>query len=78
MSDLDNINLSFEQKIEHLKTKEELQILKTEFFGKSGQITNKFKTSAQSEWSTEVDGRFTTKGGAGAAINNFTLQKYWI
>ena len=41
------------------------------------QITNKFKTSAQSEWSTEVDGRFTTKGGAGAAINNFTLQKFY-
>ena len=43
MSDLDNINSSFEQKIKSLKTKEELQILKTEFFGKSGQITNQFK-----------------------------------
>jgi|TARA_B100001093_G_scaffold249099_1_gene238516 phenylalanyl-tRNA synthetase alpha chain len=43
MSDLDNINSSFEQKIKTLKSKEELQILKTEFFGKSGQITNQFK-----------------------------------
>ena len=46
MSDLDNINSSFEQKIKSLKTKEELQILKTEFFGKSGQITNQFKSLA--------------------------------
>ena len=43
MSDLDNINSSFEKKIKYLKSKEELQILKTEFFGKSGQITNQFK-----------------------------------
>ena len=46
MSDLDNINSSFEQKIKSLKTKEELQILKTEFFGKNGQITNQFKSLA--------------------------------
>ena len=43
MSDLDNINSSFEQKIKSLKSKEELQILKTEFFGKGGQVTNQFK-----------------------------------
>ena len=43
MSDLDNINSSFEQKIKSVKSKEELQNLKTEFFGKSGQITNQFK-----------------------------------
>ena len=43
MSDLDNINSSFEQKVKSLKSKEELQILKTEFFGKSGQVTNQFK-----------------------------------
>ena len=43
MSDLDNINFSFEQKIKSVKSKEHLQILKTEFFGKSGQITNQFK-----------------------------------
>ncbi|MDC0449515.1 phenylalanine--tRNA ligase subunit alpha [Pelagibacteraceae bacterium] len=43
MSDLDNINSSFEKKIKSLKSKEELQILKTEYFGKSGQITNQFK-----------------------------------
>ena len=46
MSDLDNINSSFEQKIKSLKSKEELQNLKTEFFGKSGQITNQFKNLA--------------------------------
>ena len=43
MSDLDNINSSFEQKIKSVKSKEELQILKTEYFGKNGQITNQFK-----------------------------------
>jgi len=43
MSNLDNINSIFEQKIKPVKSKEELQILKTEFFGKSGQITNLFK-----------------------------------
>jgi phenylalanyl-tRNA synthetase alpha chain len=43
MSDLDNINSSFEQEIKSLKSKEELQSLKTEFFGKNGQITNQFK-----------------------------------
>jgi phenylalanyl-tRNA synthetase alpha chain len=43
MSDLDNINSSFEQKIKSVKSREELQILKTEYFGKSGQITNQFK-----------------------------------
>ena len=43
MSDLDNINSSFDQKIKSVKSKEELQNLKTEFFGKSGQITNQFK-----------------------------------
>ena len=44
MSDLDNINSSFDQKIKSVKFKEELQNLKTEFFGKSGQITNQFKS----------------------------------
>jgi phenylalanyl-tRNA synthetase alpha chain len=43
MRDLDNINSSFEQKIKSVKSKEELQILKTEYFGKRGQITNQFK-----------------------------------
>ena len=46
MSDLDNINSSFKKKIESLKSKEELQSLKTEFFGKNGQITNQFKNLA--------------------------------
>ena len=43
MSDLDNINSNFEKKVKSIKSKEELQNLKTEFFGKSGQITNQFK-----------------------------------
>jgi len=43
MSDLDNINSSFEPKISSVKSKEELQNLKTEFFGKNGKITNQFK-----------------------------------
>ena len=43
MSDLDNISSNFEQKINSVKSKEELQNLKTEFFGKSGEITLQFK-----------------------------------
>ena len=53
MSDLDNISSSFEQKINSVKSKEELQNLKTEFFGKSGKITNQFKSLG----SVEVDKR---------------------
>ena len=30
-------------KIDSIKSKDELQNLKTEFFGKNGQITNQFK-----------------------------------
>ena len=44
MIDLDNISSSFEQKINFVKSKEELQNLKTEFFGKNGQITTQFKS----------------------------------
>ena len=43
MSNLDKINSSFEQKISSIKSKEELQNLKTEFFGKNGEITLQFK-----------------------------------
>jgi phenylalanyl-tRNA synthetase alpha chain len=43
MSDLEKINSSFEEKINSIKSKEELQILKTDFFGKNGQITMQFK-----------------------------------
>ena len=43
MSNLDNINSSFEQKINSVKSKEELQNLKTKFFGKNGEITLQFK-----------------------------------
>ena len=44
MSDLDKISSIFNAKIDSVKTKEDLQNLKTEFFGKNGKITQKFKT----------------------------------
>jgi len=43
MSDLKKINFSFNEKINSIKSKEELQNLKTEFFGKNGEITSQFK-----------------------------------
>ena len=43
MSDLDKINSIFNAKIDSIKSKDELQNLKTEFFGKNGQVTNQFK-----------------------------------
>ena len=43
MSDLNNIRLSFKQKIIAVNSKDSLQILKTEFFGKNGLITSQFK-----------------------------------
>ena len=44
MSDLDKINSIFNAKIDSVKNKEDLQNIKTEFFGKNGQITKQFKT----------------------------------
>ena len=44
MSDLDKINSIFNAKIDSVKTKDDLQNIKTEFFGKNGQITQQFKT----------------------------------
>jgi phenylalanyl-tRNA synthetase alpha chain len=49
MGNLDNINSSFDQKIISIESKEELQNLKTEFFGKSGVITSQFKNLATLE-----------------------------
>ena len=43
MSDLEKINSIFNAKINSVKNKEELQNIKTEFFGKNGQITQQFK-----------------------------------
>jgi len=43
MSDLNQINSNFNGKINSIKSKEELQNLKTEFFGKNGQLTTQFK-----------------------------------
>jgi len=43
MSDLDKISSLFNAKIDSVKSKEELQNIKTEFFGKNGQITSQFK-----------------------------------
>ena len=44
MSDLDKISSVFNAKIDSVKTKDDLQIIKTEFFGKNGQITQQFKS----------------------------------
>ena len=44
MIDLDKINSIFNAKIDSVKTKEDLQNIKTEFFGKNGKITQQFKT----------------------------------
>ena len=49
MSDLDKINSIFNAKIDSVKTKEELQNLKTEFLEKNGQITQQFKTLGKLE-----------------------------
>ena len=43
MSDLDKISSLFNAKIDSVKSKEELQKIKTQFFGKSGEITSQFK-----------------------------------
>ena len=51
MSDLDKINSIFNAKIDSVKTKEDLQNIKTEFFGKNGQITQQFKTLGSLELS---------------------------
>jgi len=44
MSDLDKISSVFNAKIDSVKSKEDLQNIKTEFFGKNGQITQQFKS----------------------------------
>jgi phenylalanyl-tRNA synthetase alpha chain len=44
MSDLDKISSIFNAKIDSVKTKDDLQNIKTEFFGKNGQITQQFKS----------------------------------
>jgi phenylalanyl-tRNA synthetase alpha chain len=43
MSDLDKISSIFNAKIDLVKTKDDLQNIKTEFFGKNSQITQQFK-----------------------------------
>ena len=43
MSDLDKISSVFNAKIHTVRTKDDLQNIKTEFFGKNGQITQQFK-----------------------------------
>ena len=44
MSELDKIHSNFNDKFKNVKTKEDLQNLKSEFFGKNGIINNQFKT----------------------------------
>ena len=43
MSDLEKINSIFNARVDSVKTKEDLQNLKTEFLEKNGQITQQFK-----------------------------------
>ena len=43
MSDLDKISSLFNAKIDSVKSTEDLQNIKTEFFGKNGHITSQFK-----------------------------------
>ena len=43
MSELDKINSIFDAKISAIKTKEELQNIKTEFFGKMVKLPNNLK-----------------------------------
>tara|TARA_B100001769_G_scaffold264528_1_gene248846 strand:- start:107 stop:1174 length:1068 start_codon:yes stop_codon:yes gene_type:complete len=44
MSDLEKISSIFDERIANVKSKEDLQNLKTDFFGKNGKITIQFKT----------------------------------
>ena len=43
MSELEKIKSSFNEKLVNVKSKEDLQNFKTEFFGKNGLITIQFK-----------------------------------
>ena len=70
MSNLDKINSSFISKISSIKTKEELQNLKTEFFGKSGEITNQFKSLS----SIEADKRKEFASSLNKIKNNIANQ----
>ena len=47
MSELDKINKNFVEKLNKIKTKEDLQNLKSEFLGKNGFVTNEFKKMSQ-------------------------------
>ena len=47
MSELDIINKNFVEKLNKIKTKEDLQSLKSEFLGKNGFVTNEFKKMSQ-------------------------------
>ena len=54
MNDLEKINSSFNERIHSIKSKEDLQNLKTEFFGKNGQITNLFKNNSRKNFIKSV------------------------
>ena len=47
MSELNKINKNFVEKLNKIKTKEDLQNLKSEFLGKNGFVTNEFKKMSQ-------------------------------
>ena len=44
MSELEKIKSIFKEKIDKVNSKDDLQNIKTEFFGKNGKITAQFKT----------------------------------
>ena len=70
MSNLNNINSSFSQKISSVKSKDELQNLKTEFFGKNGQITKQFKSLG----TTEIEKRKEFASSLNKLKDNLTTQ----
>ena len=59
MSDLDKINAIFNAKIDSIKSKDELQNLKTEFFGKNlmNRIIEETKDIAKVESQPKFEGR---------------------
>ena len=70
MSDLDKINSIFNAKIDTVKNREDLQNIKTEFFGKNGQITQQFKTLG----SLEPDKRKKFASNLNKIKEDFTQQ----
>jgi len=54
MSDLDKISSLFNAKIDSVKSTEDLQNIKTEFFGKNGHIASQFKNLGSIQKSEKI------------------------